>query len=262
MKFNDCFISNVGTKFFMIKPLKVEKIQKTDKDFSGQDKIENEFYSTIRPKRTTESGERPTCALAKRGIEYIEVRALDVNPFSPVGITAEQMHFLDVFLLYCLFNDSPALSAAEQAVTEQNLKKVVTDGRRNNLELLQHNQPRLMQDWAEELFADMMPVAQHLDTAYGTDRYSGALKQFYMGLLDPAQTFSGKLLNQLLSQQQDNGNFTLQLSAQYRQQLMQEPYQYYTESQFIAAAEQSLQQQKQLELQDSISFEQYLADYR
>jgi glutamate--cysteine ligase len=223
--------------------------------------IENEFYSTIRPKRTTESGERPTCALAKRGVEYIEVRALDVNPFSAVGITAEQMHFLDVFLLYCLLQDSPELTAEEQSITEQNLKKVVTDGRRSNLDILQQGQPRLMLDWAEELFADMMPVAQHLDTAYGTDRYSGALKQFYMGLLDPAQTFSGKLLNQLLSQQQDNGNFTLQLSAQYRQQLMQEPYQYYTESQFIAAAEQSLQQQKQLELQDSISFEQYIAEY-
>ena len=223
--------------------------------------IENEFYSTIRPKRTTESGERPTCALAKRGIEYIEVRALDVNPFSPVGITAEQMHFLDVFLLYCLFNDSPPLSAAEQAVTEQNLKKVVTDGRRNNLELLQHNQPRLMQDWAEELFADMMPIATHLDTANGSKRYSGAVKQFYLSLLDPAQTFSGQLLNQLLATQQDNGSFVLQLSAQYRQQLMQEPYQFYNEQQFVAAAEQSLQRQHDIEQQDSISFEQYIAEY-
>ncbi|HEX5793003.1 MAG TPA: glutamate--cysteine ligase, partial [Rheinheimera sp.] len=117
--------------------------------------IENEFYSTIRPKRTTESGERPTCALAKRGVEYIEVRALDVNPFSAVGITAEQMHFLDIFLLYCLLSDSPELSGAAQSVTEQNLKKVVTEGRRRNLDIIQHGQPRLMLDWAEELFADM-----------------------------------------------------------------------------------------------------------
>ena len=223
--------------------------------------IENEFYSTIRPKRTTESGERPTCALAKRGIEYIEVRALDVNPFSPVGITAEQMHFLDVFLLYCLFNDSPPLSAAEQAVTEQNLKKVVTDGRRNNLELLQHNQPRLMQDWAEELFADMMPIATHLDNANGSTGYSGAVKQFYLSLLDPALTFSGQLLNQLLAAQQDNGSFILQLSAQYRQQLIQQPYQFYNEQQFVVAAEQSIQRQHDIEQQDSISFEQYIAEY-
>lgn len=223
--------------------------------------IENEFYSTIRPKRTTQSGERPTCALAKRGVEYIEVRALDVNPFSAVGITAEQMHFLDVFLLYCLLNDSPPLSAAEQSITEQNLRKVVTDGRRTNLELSDNNQPRLMQDWAEELFADMMPIAKHLDTAYGNERYSGALKQFYLSLLDPAQTYSGKLLNQLLARQQDNGSFILQLSKHYREQLLAQPYQFYNESQFVQAAALSIEQQQQIEQQDNISFAQYIAQY-
>lgn len=223
--------------------------------------IENEFYSTIRPKRTTQSGERPTCALAKRGIEYIEVRALDVNPFSSVGISAEQMRFLDVFLLYCLLQDSPHLSAAEQAITEQNLKKVVTDGRRNNLEIAQNGQPRLMLDWAEELFADMMPLAQYLDSAYATQDYSGSLKQFYLGLLDSSKTFSGKLLNQLLANQQDTSSYTLQLSAMYRQQLLQEPYQYYSEQQFTDAAQQSLQVQQQIEQQDSMSFDQYLEKY-
>lgn len=223
--------------------------------------IENEFYSTIRPKRTTQSGERPTCALAKRGVEYIEVRALDVNPFSAVGITAEQMHFLDVFLLYCLLSDSLPLSAAEQSITEQNLRKVVTDGRRTNLELLDNNQPRLMQDWAEELFADMMPIAKHLDTAYGNERYTAALKQFYLSLLDPAQTYSGKLLNQLLAKQQDNGSFILQLSKQYREQLLAQPYQFYDESQFVQAAAQSIAQQQLIEQQDSLSFEQYIAQY-
>jgi glutamate--cysteine ligase len=223
--------------------------------------IENEFYSTIRPKRTTESGERPTCALAKRGVEYIEVRALDVNPFSPIGITAEQMYFLDVFLLFCLLQDSPQLTADQQTVTEQNLKKVVTEGRRNNLEIMQNGQPRLMLDWAEELFADMMPVAQYLDSANAANHYTAALKQFYMGLLDPAQTFSGKLLNQLLATQQDNGSFMLQLSARYRQQLSQEPYQFYSEQQFTTAAAQSLLRQQQLEQQDTLSFEDYIAQY-
>ncbi|HEY9041444.1 MAG TPA: glutamate--cysteine ligase [Rheinheimera sp.] len=223
--------------------------------------IENEFYSTIRPKRTTESGERPTCALAKRGVEYIEVRALDVNPFSPIGITAEQMHFLDIFLLYCLLKDSPLLSASEQTVTEQNLKKVVTDGRRRNLDIIQDGQPRLMLDWAEELFADMMPVAQYLDSAYATERYTGAIKQFYLGLLDPSQTVSGQVLNQLVAKQQDNGHFMLELSARYQQQLASEGYQYYSEQQFTDAAAQSLLQQQQIEQQDSISFEQYIAQY-
>lgn len=223
--------------------------------------IENEFYSTIRPKRTIESGERPTCALAKRGVEYIEVRALDVNPFSAVGITAEQMHFLDVFLVYCLLEQSPTLSAAEQSVTEQNLKKVVTDGRRINLELMQDGQPRLMQDWAEQLFAEMMPIASWLDEAYKTTRYQGALKQYYLSLLDPAQTPSGKVLNHLISSRQDNGSYMRQLAAQYQQQLLQEPYQIYTESDFAVAVSASLQRQAEIEASDTLGFDDYIEQY-
>ncbi|WP_333607400.1 glutamate--cysteine ligase [Arsukibacterium sp.] len=223
--------------------------------------IENEFYSTIRPKRTTLSGERPTCALMKRGVEYIEVRALDVNPFSSIGISAEQMYFLDVFLLYCLLQDSPELNAGQQTQTEVNLKKVVTDGRRQNLELLQDGQPRLMLDWAEQLFAEMMPIASWLDAAYETDKYQAAIKQFYLCLLDPAQTYSGRLLGQLLATQQDNGPFMLRLSKQYREQLLTEPYQYYSAEQFIDASAQSLLQQDEIEAADSLSFEQYIADY-
>jgi len=223
--------------------------------------IENEFYSTIRPKRTTESGERPTCALAKRGVEYIEVRALDVNPFSPVGITAEQMHFLDIFLVYCLLEQSPSLSAAEQTVTEQNLKKVVTDGRRINLELIQDGQPRLMQDWAEQLFADMMPIARWLDDAHSSSRYQGALKQYYLSLLDPAQTPSGKVLNHLISQRKDNGRYMRQLAEAYQQQLLQESYEIYTESAFSEAVTTSLQQQKDIEVSDTLSFDEYIQHY-
>ncbi|MDX1536662.1 glutamate--cysteine ligase [Arsukibacterium sp.] len=223
--------------------------------------IENEFYSTIRPKRTTESGERPTCALAKRGVEYIEVRALDVNPFSAVGITAEQMRLLDIFLLYCLLQDSPPLSDEQQTITEQNLRKVVTDGRRLNLELNQDGNNRLMLDWAEQIFADMMPIANWLDAAYQGTAYQAALKQYYLCLLDPGQTFSGQLLNQLLAEQQDNGHFMLAKAQQYKAQLLSEDYQFYSVADFATATTNSVQQQQQIEAADRLSFDQYIADY-
>eukprot|EP01030_Chromulinospumella_sphaerica_P010684 gene10684-10492_t len=53
--------------------------------------IENEFYGTIRPKRTVRTGERPLHALRERGVEYVEVRLMDLDPFVPVGITAPTM---------------------------------------------------------------------------------------------------------------------------------------------------------------------------
>lgn len=223
--------------------------------------IENEFYSTIRPKRTAESGERPTTALAKRGVEYVEIRALDVNPFSNIGINAEQMHFLDIFLLYCLLQDSPKMSVAEENVTDANLRKVVTDGRRINLELQDGEHPRLMQDWAEELFADMMPIAQYLDSAYNKQKYQSVLTEFYKALLNPDLTYSGQILAKLLPTQRDNGDFMLQLSAEYRQQLQQQPYQVYSEQLFVDKAAESHQKQAQVEQEDDISFSQYLKQY-
>jgi glutamate--cysteine ligase len=223
--------------------------------------IENEFYSTIRPKRTTQSGERPTCALAKRGVEYIEVRALDVNPFSAIGISADQMRFLDLFLLYCLLEQSPPMSAAQQEIADQNLRKVVTDGRRLNLELQDEQTPRLMQDWAEQLFAELMPLAHWLDSAYGGEQYQTVLKHFYLSLLDPAKTFSGQFLATLKTSQLDNSEASLALAAKHLQELTASSYQFYSESDFNQMATESLATQQQIEQQDSVSFDSYLEQY-
>lgn len=74
---------------------------------TGLLQIENEFYGTIRPKRTVSRGERPLHALRERGVEYVEVRLMDLDPFEDVGIAAATMRMLDVFLLHCLQSDSP-----------------------------------------------------------------------------------------------------------------------------------------------------------
>jgi len=97
--------------------------------------IENEFYSPIRPKRVTRPGETPLTALRQRGIEYIEVRCVDVNPFSAVGIDAGQMRFLDTFLLYCLLDESPACNEQEQSTLSANLEAVVNRGRMPGLDV-------------------------------------------------------------------------------------------------------------------------------
>ncbi|MFO0490191.1 MAG: glutamate--cysteine ligase, partial [Curvibacter sp.] len=82
--------------------------------------IENEFYGTIRPKRTIFQGERPLHALRERGVEYVEVRLMDLDPFEPVGINAQTMRFLDVFLLHCLQTASPPDTPQEIAELARN----------------------------------------------------------------------------------------------------------------------------------------------
>src|SRR5215469_13066381 len=76
--------------------------------------IENEYYSYIRPKRVARSGERPTKALRRAGVEYVEVRALDVSAFDPVGVNQNKLRFLEAFLALCLLKESPPIGESEQ----------------------------------------------------------------------------------------------------------------------------------------------------
>src|SRR5213078_4439599 len=86
--------------------------------------IENEFYSTVRPKRRIRRGERPLHALRERGVEYVEVRLMDLDPFNGIGIAAPTMRFLDVFLLSCLVEPSPRDTREEIAQIGRNQQRV------------------------------------------------------------------------------------------------------------------------------------------
>jgi glutamate--cysteine ligase len=137
----------------------------------------------------------------------------------------------------------------------------VTDGRRLNLELQDEQTPRLMQDWAEQLFAELMPLAHWLDGAYGGEQYQTVLKHFYLSLLDPAKTFSGQFLATLKTSQLDNSEVSLALAAKHQQELTSSAYQFYSESDFNQMARESLAAQQQIEQQDSVSFDSYLEQY-
>jgi glutamate--cysteine ligase len=136
--------------------------------------IENEYYSNIRPKRVTYTGERPIQALMARGMQYVEVRCLDINPFLPVGIDLTESRFLDAFLLYCALNDSPLLTNKCGNATS-NFLSVVKEGRRPGLQLQRDGQPVDLKEWAAELLEKIAPLAALLDQSHGGDAHSKAL---------------------------------------------------------------------------------------
>ncbi|HQQ71717.1 MAG TPA: glutamate--cysteine ligase, partial [Alicycliphilus sp.] len=134
--------------------------------------IENEFYGTIRPKRVIKSGERPLHALRERGVEYVEVRCMDLDPFEPVGINAQTMRFLDVFLLHCLLQDSPPDTPAEIAELGHNQHLTAAHGREPGLRLKRGGAEVALTDWARELLAECQPIAEALDRAHASADYS------------------------------------------------------------------------------------------
>jgi glutamate--cysteine ligase len=223
--------------------------------------IENELYSPIRPKQPTQSLEKPSEALDKRGVSYIEVRALDVNPFSPIGIEENQFYFLDVFLLYCVTMPSALMGSEQYHETEVNLSAVVDHGRDPELMLANEQQCIGLSAWALQLFSDMQEVALVLDQANGTTHYSAALQLEKQKILDPSLTPSAKILQRLVSQQCDNGSLGLALAEDYKQQLIDSAYEFINAEELAEQARLSIEKQGVIEQQDNVSFDDFLSSY-
>lgn len=223
--------------------------------------IENELYSPIRPKQPTQSLEKPSEALDKRGVSYIEVRALDVNPFCAIGIEENQFYFLDVFLLYCVTRPSEMMNAQQYDETEANLSAVVDHGRDPELKLTNEQQFIGLTTWALQLFSDMQNVALVLDKANDTTHFTTALQLEKQKILDPSLTPSAKILQQLTSQQYDNGSLGLALAEDYKQQLIDSDYQFMNAEELAEHARLSIEKQGVIEKNDIISFDDFLSSY-
>lgn len=223
--------------------------------------IENELYSPIRPKQPTHSMEKPTDALVRRGINYIEVRALDVNPFSPLGISQTQFDFLDVFLLACLLMPSEALDEAQLQEAKENMNNVVLEGRDPELRLSNNGEAVLLTQWSEELFGYFEQVAGLLDSANNTQRYTHAVSTEHSKVKDPSLTPSGKLLDALLENDQDNGVFGLELAKAYQGEMKAFEYQYTDAAGFNEQAHVSFEAQKDVEAADTKDFDAFIRDY-
>ncbi|MBB1295247.1 MAG: glutamate--cysteine ligase [Pseudoalteromonas rhizosphaerae] len=223
--------------------------------------IENEFYSPIRPKRNAKSGETPTDALLRGGIEYIEIRALDVNPFAATGIDIEQIHFLDVFLTYCLLKDSPTMDWDSQQRSTENLDTVVSQGRALEVMLNRSGNSCSLATWGAEIFAQLQQVAAYMDNAYGVSYYSETITRLSQWIADPELTYSGRYVSQLKGSGIDNGYFALSLAKSYQQQHQDTPYKVYSDSYLKQQADQSVIAERELKAADNQTFNAFLDDY-
>lgn len=223
--------------------------------------IENEFYSPIRPKRITQKGETPLRALSERGVEYVEVRCIDVNPFHQLGIDAETIRFLDTFLLYCLIKDSPKCDETEFQRIAENQSRVVNHGRDPELRIYCGKNEVSMRHCAENLLNDMKPVAEQLDHAHRSSRYSDSLANRLASVLDDSLTPSARVLSTLAANDQSMLDFTLDQSRIIARELKSHPIADKTERSLRDDVQTSLVKQRELERNESVSFDEFLAAY-
>jgi glutamate--cysteine ligase len=220
--------------------------------------LENEFYATIRPKRVGDAGKRPLQLLKDEGIQYIEVRALDLNPFLSVGIDAEQIYFLDAFLLYCLLTDSPACDRQENGEIEKNLQLTVNRGREPGLELTQGGTPVKLQSWAMSLLTDIEHSANLLDHANHTAGYTLSLQNQRNKVANPENTPSARVLKAMAAQNLPFCRFAMQESVRTSQSLTGLAMAPERISEFRATSQSSLAQQAAAEANQEMSFDEFL----
>lgn len=223
--------------------------------------IENEYYSSIRPKRVTRSGERPIQALMSRGVQYVEVRCLDINPFLPLGIDEAQARFIDAFLLYCALEDSPLLESGECSNCTSNFLKVVKEGRRPGLHLQKGKQQVELKVWASELLERILPLAELLDHSQGRGVHVEALAQQQAKVADAEMTPSAQILA-ILRQGQSFTDFALQQSLRHAEYFRAQPLSAQKQQVFEKAAHVSLAEQAELEAQPRGDFDAFVAAYQ
>ncbi len=224
--------------------------------------IENEFYGTIRPKRVIFPGERPLHALRERGVEYVEVRLMDLDPFETVGINAQTMRFLDVFLLHCLLSDSPPDSPEEIVALAHNQHNVAERGREPGLRLERGAGTLTLKDWGLELVEQLGPIAQALDTAHSSTDYSTAVQAAMQGLQHPETLPSARVLKAITEEYDGSfGAFARAQSVATRQSMVDMPLPAPLQARFEALAAESWQAQRKIEAADTMPFDIYLQEY-
>ncbi|HYN77125.1 MAG TPA: glutamate--cysteine ligase, partial [Lamprocystis sp. (in: g-proteobacteria)] len=222
--------------------------------------IENEYYSTVRPKQILDWLEKPTLALRRRGIRYVELRSLDVNAFEPIGVGAEQLLFLETLMLYCLLCDSPLIGTAERPAIDENQVVTAHRGRTPGLTLNRLGEDVELRCWASEILDAMGPVAELLDGASDGPR-TGSLRRQRDKAQDPDATPSALMLAEMRANGEGFFEYAERLSCAHREELKARPLSPEREALFAGLAAESLQRQAQIEAADEVDFDTFLQRY-
>ena len=223
--------------------------------------IENEYYSTIRPKQVLKGNEKPTLALKRRGIAYVELRSLDVNAFDPLGINETPVRFLEAFLLFCLLHESPPISSDERRTIDENELLSAHRGRDPTLKLTRAGQPILLKHWARELLEEMQPVCELLDRSAPGELYCSALEAQRCKVEDTELTPSARMLREMRERGEGFYHFAKRMSEIHRHFFLNLPVNEARQRFFTELATKSLEDQRAREATEEHSFDEYLDRY-
>ncbi|WP_369163182.1 glutamate--cysteine ligase [Candidatus Thiodiazotropha sp. LNASS1] len=223
--------------------------------------IENEYYSTVRPKQIPEMMEKPIHALQRRGVRYVELRSLDVNAFHPLGIAEEQIFFIEALMLMCLLHASPVINVAEQKEIDWNELTAAHQGRKPGLMLQRNGEKVALRSWGLEICDAMLPLCELLEAGMPSNPYSESLMIQRYRLQDADLTPSARMLAEMRGNGESFFQFAQRMSKQHQHTFMQQEHSSQDQLLLRQEATDSWQRQRELEASDRVSFDLFLEDY-
>lgn len=223
--------------------------------------IENEYYSTVRPKQILDGLEKPTLALKRRGVRYVELRSLDVNAYHPLGVSEEQLQFLKAFMLFCLLQDSPPINVQEQREIDQNIGGAAHRGRDPSLALLCQGREIKLRDWATDILDAMQGICELLDEGESDAPYMQSLKLQQAVVKDPELTPSARMLAEMRAQGEGFFHFAQRMSLRHRDYYNTLSLSAERQEMFARECRISHQRQREMEASDREAFPVFLQRY-
>lgn len=223
--------------------------------------IENEYYSTVRPKQLLEGNEKPSLALKRRGVRYIELRSLDVNVFEPLGVNLEQLQFLEALSVFCLLHGSPRICPWERAEIDKNEMAAAHLGRKPGLKLIRNGEEIGLTEWALEVCEAMAPVCELLDGDDPGRPYSTALESQWRSVEEPDRTPSARMLREMRERGESFFAFASRKSREHQAFLSEPSLDAGAERLFTEEARRSIDKQREIEAADAMSFDRFLEEY-
>ena len=223
--------------------------------------IENEYYSTVRPKQIARRKEKPTHALRDRGVQYIEIRSIDLNPFSPVGITTEQVRFIEVLFIYCLLGKCSIIDRQEREEIDINEYEVAHHGRKPKLSLRRCGESISLQAWCREIFDALMLIARHMDQVHTSDQYTEAVSTFVPAIDSIEATYSAQMVDRMRQRGLSYYQLVAEIDTKYCKHFNSMKLDEDDLTIFNQSVTQSLDEQRSLEQTDETDFDTFLSNY-
>ncbi|HAT4141561.1 TPA: bifunctional glutamate--cysteine ligase GshA/glutathione synthetase GshB [Clostridium perfringens] len=168
-----------------------------------------EYYNPIRLKSL--GSEDMLESLLNKGIDYLEVRLLDLDPLSVQGVNKETLYLVHLFMIYTLLKENKEITYKDQEEFFKNHDMVALKGRNEEAVIHENGIPVLLKDKGREILSEMDEIVEILFS--NNEKFKNVIKRALEKINNPHDTISEKLIKDI--KEEGYINFHMRLAKEY-----------------------------------------------